>query len=174
MYEEQRRNKWPGLVSETALICEQLGIENCNTADMSAWTNKQYRKLIKEKCVVLDEARLREASKGLRKCERVMNESFGRKEYMKQKTVLEVRKQFYTRFGMQPFAGNFKHSKKFQGSEWKCRCGLALEEEAHLTGGNCPVYGDLRADYPDLGSDEQLLGFFTAVLERRGRLEEEG
>ena len=122
----------------------------------------------------MDEARLREASKGLRKCERVLDERFGRKEYMKHKTISEVRKQFCTRFGMQPFAGNFKHCKKFQGSEWKCKCGLALEEEAHLVGGNCPVYGDLRADYPDLGSDEQLLGFFTAVLERRGRLEEEG
>ena len=40
-------------------------------------------------------------------------------------------------------------------------------------GGDCPVYGDLRADYPDLGDDEQLLGLFSAILERRGRLEEE-
>ena len=140
---------------------------------MAAWSTKMYRKLVTEKCRELDEVRLREAARGLRKCERVSVETYGRKPYMKQKTLSEVRQQFCTRFGMQPFAGNFKHNKKFQGSEWKCKCGLDIEEEAHLMGGDCPVYGDLRADYPDLGYDEQLLGLFSAILERRGRMEEE-
>ena len=174
VYEEQRRNKWPGLASEAALICEQLGLEDCNSADMAAWSTRAYRKLVTEKCRKLDEVRLREAARDLRKCDRVAGETYGKKEYMRQKTVSEVRQQFYSRFGMQPFAGNFKHSKKFQSSEWRCKCGLELEEEAHLTGGDCPVYGDLRADYPDLGDDEQLVGLFSAILERRGRLEEEG
>ena len=40
-------------------------------------------------------------------------------------------------------------------------------------GGDCPLYGDLRADYPDMEDDDQLLGLFSAILERRGRLEDE-
>ena len=68
---------------------------------------------------------------------------------------------------------NFKNNQKFRCTEWRCRCGLDLGEESHLKGGDCPMYGDLRESYPDLEDDEQLLGFFAAVLERRARLEEE-
>ena len=30
VYKEQRTNKWPGLAEETQIICEELGIEDCN------------------------------------------------------------------------------------------------------------------------------------------------
>ena len=174
VYQEQRLHRWPGLARETAVICEKLGIEDCNTVNLENWTDKQYRRMVSESCKVLDELRIREAASLLSKCRRVSNEKYGRKDYMKFKTISSVRQHFYSRFGMQPFAGNFKHSKQFEGSDWKCKCGLEIEEESHLMGGMCPVYGDLREEYPDLDDDEQLQGLFSAILERRAGLEEEG
>ena len=173
VYQEQRVNKWPGLARETAVICEKLGIQDCNTVNLENWTVKQYRRMITESCKVLDEKRIREASSLLSKCQRVSSEKYGRKDYMKYKTIFSVRQHFYSRFGMQPFAGNYKNSKQFQGSDLKCKCGLEIEEESHLMGGMCPVYGDLREEYPDLDDDDQIQGLFTAILERRARLEEE-
>ena len=29
IYEEQKLNEWPGLVTETEIICKELGIEDC-------------------------------------------------------------------------------------------------------------------------------------------------
>ena len=54
-----------------------------------------------------------------------------------------------------------------------CRCAQEREEESHLIAGDCPVYGDIRENYPDMESDEDLVKFFTEVLARRERLEEE-
>ena len=78
-----------------------------------------------------------------------------------------------TRYGMQPFAGNFSHDKRFARSQWLCRCREAREEEQHLLSGSCPVYGDIRATYGDLREDKDLVAFFGEVLERREELEEE-
>ena len=74
---------------------------------------------------------------------------------------------------MQPFAGNYGKDKRYQKTSWKCACGLALEQEEHLEGGECPVYGDIREEFPDTLGDNERLDFFTQVLERRKELEEE-
>ena len=47
------------------------------------------------------------------------------------------------------------------------------EEEQHLLSGNCEVYGDIKAAYPNLSDDEQLVKFFNEVLAMRDKLEEE-
>ena len=39
--------------------------------------------------------------------------------------------------------------------------------------GLCPVYGGLRTQFGDLGEDQNLVAFFTAVLDRRDELEED-
>jgi hypothetical protein len=54
-----------------------------------------------------------------------------------------------------------------------CRCAQEREEESHLLEGDCPVYGDIRASFPDRESDDQLVKFFPEVLSRWERLEEE-
>ena len=74
---------------------------------------------------------------------------------------------------MQPFGGNYSHDRRFQRSNWLCACGEAREEEAHLVGGECPVYGDIREEFPDTLGDDILTDFFTLVLERRKEREEE-
>ena len=132
VYEEQKCHGWPGLVRETAPICSRLGIEDGNEVAMERWSTKEYRKLVLEACRKHDEAELREAARGQRKCQRIMEEEYGRKKYMGQKTLKDVRSLFLTRVQMQPFAGNFTHDKKFQGTNWLCACGESWEEEAHL------------------------------------------
>ena len=50
------------------------------------------------------------------------------------------------------------------------------ENEAHLTTGTCPIYDDIWQGRGNLKNDEDLVKFFSAVLERRSlldRLEEE-
>ena len=37
----------------------------------------------------------------------------------------------------------------------------------------CQIYEDLRGQFSNLEDDTQLVNFFSAVLDRRGRLEEE-
>ena len=46
-------------------------------------------------CKSKDEEELREAAGGLVKCRRIMQDKYGRKEYMRCKTLQEVRNIFY-------------------------------------------------------------------------------
>jgi len=109
----------------------------------------------------------------MEKCERIMREPWGKKTYMTENLMSKVRQIFLTRVKLQPFAGNFKADKRFAKTKWLCRCGWETEQESHLVSGECPVYGDLVTLLEDKGDDKDLLTFFTAVLERRGELEEE-
>ena len=74
---------------------------------------------------------------------------------------------------MHPFGGNFSKDKRFQRTNWQCICGEAREEEDHLLGGDCPVYGDIREEFPTSLDDDELSDFFTLVLRRRKELEED-
>ena len=40
--------------------------------------------------------------------------------------------------------------------------------------GHCEVYGDIGNNYPDLENDDELVKFFSNVLERRDILLKEG
>jgi hypothetical protein len=173
VYEEQKRNGWPGLAREVARICEELGIENINEEVTKKEDDRVCRKYLTEKCKELDETRLRKLAAGKHKCERIMQGVYGKKPYMGSQTIANVRKFFYTRVKMQPFGGNYSKDKRFSKTEWMCRCAENKEEESHLMTGDCPVYGDLKEKYGDLNSDENLVGFFADILARRERLEDE-
>ena len=73
------------------------------------------------------------------------------------------------------FAGNYSNDRRFIKTKWLCRCG-EKEKEDHITSGNCPIYDDIWEKRGDLENNEDLVKFFSAVLERRDlldRLEEE-
>jgi len=173
VYEEQREKAWPGLAKETADICRQLGIPDCNTADIFATGNKEYRKIITEKCKQFDKRNLEKEMEGKEKCEKILMEGYGKKKYLTENILKKIRKIFLTRVKLQPFGGNYKHDKKFEKTNWMCFCGWNLEEESHLLSGQCPVYGDMVGMVRDRGDDEQLSTFFAAVLERREKLEQQ-
>ena len=52
---------------------------------------------------------LREQAKEKTKCERIMKDRYGKKEYITQMKIGEVRKYFKTRVGLLPFANNYKN-----------------------------------------------------------------
>ena len=54
VYEEQRKNIWPGLAQETAIICDQ---EDCNETRLS---KSEYRKLVTAACHIQIYASIRE------------------------------------------------------------------------------------------------------------------
>ena len=169
IYEEQKSNEWPGLCGETRAICKELGIEDCNQTRLG---KQKYKDIVVAACHMKNEETLRStATEG--KCHRISGEEYGRKKYLKETNIEDTREWFRTRFGLQPFAGNFSHNRRFAKSNWLCRCKSVREEESHITSGNCEVYGDLTDQFGDLSEDQNLVDFFRAVLDRREDLEEE-
>jgi hypothetical protein len=168
VYEDQKLNCLPGLAAETKLICQFLKVEDCNTTHLN---KEDYKKIVLESCHLRNEESLRSSAKG--KCSRILQETYGRKEYVQKKNINNVRQQFRARYGLQPFAGNYSHDRRFAGSQWLCKCKEAREEESHLMSGQCKVYGDLALQYSDFTNDDNLVQFFSDVLARRDELDKE-
>ena len=173
IYEEQKEKKWPGLVKETTDICQKLNIGNCNEEDIFKIGSKPYRKYLIQKCKEKDETELRKLAEGKPKCHKIMKDTYGKKDYMSTKVLSKVRQLFLSRVKMQHFAGNFPNDKRFEKTNWLCRCKTETESESHLLSGQCEVYGDLRRKYSNMEEDAQLADFFSAVLQRRALLDEE-
>ena len=123
-------------------------------------------------CHLKNEYRLRQQATDTI-CSRIKNEAYGKQNYVSNSTIEDARNLYRTRFGLQNFAGNYSHNRKFASTDWLCRCKGAKEEEGHIVTGDCPVYSDLRSQFGDLGEDQNLADFFKAVLDRRDSLEEE-
>ena len=165
VYEEQMVNKWPGLASETALICQNLGIEDVNLTNME---HKKYMNVFLEACHKSNEEKLRSLASG--KCLRINEEVYQKKEYILYKNIYTARQHYRTRWGMHSFAGNYSRDKRYSKSDWLCLCKESREEESHLLSGECTVYGDLTQKYSDLTSDDNLADLFRDVLARREQL----
>ena len=169
VYEEQKKQNWPGLANETKTICQKLMIEDCNITQMS---RAKYREYVTEACHNMNEKWLREKAIGV-KCARISEEGYGRKKYIKDKNISAVRDHYRARFGLHAFAGNYSHDQQFAKTDWLCKCQQSPESESHLMAGRCKVYGDLTKNFGDLKEDDNLVKFFKAVLERRDWLEEQ-
>ena len=70
-------NKWPGLASETALICQNLGIEDVNLTNKDKST---YMKLFLEASHQKNEEKLRSLVTG--KCERISQETYQKRDFI--------------------------------------------------------------------------------------------
>ena len=170
IYIEQRKNKLPGLAQETEDICIKLGIESVHTTRLDP---KNFRKVVTQALHKENEKRLLKAAENKTKCKKMLTEKYGRKEYLAEKSISETRKLYKTRFQMMNFAGNFKNDKKFAKTGWLCFCQKSREEESHILDGSCDIYGEIRKKYGDIDKEEDLVLFFSEVLEARERMEEE-
>ena len=168
VYTNQRSLGWPGLAAESERICQDLGIESCNTTSLP---KGEYRKVVTKACDRKNEEKLRSLSDGKTKCERMNNETYGKKDYISQEKIEDVRKWYKTRFGLQKFAGNYSKDRRFAKTKWLCRCG-EKEKESHLKSENCPIYSDIREKYGDFSQDIDLVNYFTEVLHRRDLLDD--
>ena len=170
IYREQMSNNWPGLAKETEDICTKLGIESVHATRLDA---KTYRKVVTEAVHEENKRRLLKAAENKTKCENMTKEDYGKKEYLKEKSIKDSRAQYKARYKMTSFAGNFKNDKRFSKSNWLCKCKMEIEEESHLMEESCPVYGNIRQKYGDLKMEDDLVSFFSDVLEERERLDDE-
>ena len=99
-----------------------------------------------------------------------MKDCYGKKMYLSENKIEDVRFRFKRRVGLLPFAGNYSNDKRYARSNWMCRCGNR-ENESHIREGICPIYNDIWQKYENLDNDEDLVNFFSAVLERRRKIE---
>ena len=169
LYQEQRAEGWPGLAAEAEEICRELQVESCN---VTRHEKQEYRKIVTDACHRKNEEMLRKMSEGKEKCSRMIGESYGKKKYIEKRSVKEVRIWYRSRYGQQPFAGNFSKDKNYAKTNWLCRCQKMREKEIHITSGDCPVYSDIREQYTNFDSDEDLVSYFAKVLERRDAIDQ--
>ena len=116
IYLEQISENWPGLASETKLICEELNLDDCNIISIN---RDQYKKVLIQAGHIENEKYLCGLAKG--KWEMISVEEYGRKPYIQQENIFSVRQQFWTRFGLQPFAGNFSNDRRIAKTNWLCK-----------------------------------------------------
>ena len=79
------------------------------------------------------------------------NRGVWKKNYIEKKTIGDARILFKSCFGLQAFAGNYSHDRRFSKTDWLCRCQSAVEDEGHIVSGQRQVHGDLRTQFGDLG-----------------------
>jgi hypothetical protein len=115
VYSEQKARQWPGLAKETIQICKDLNIEDVNTTSLS---KAAFKKVIDTACRKEQRQRLMKLAEGRVKCSNIPMEVFEKKEYISNTKIKDVRERYKTRYGLQPFAGNFSHDKRFARSEW--------------------------------------------------------
>ena len=168
VYREQQEQGWPGLAEEARQICERLDIESC---DVTTLSKAEYRKYVTQACHAKNEERLREQAEGKEKCERIWGEEYKKQNYVSEANIADVRNMYKTRFRLLAFAGNYSHARKFEKTNFLCRCEQAREEEIHLMSHDCPVYEDIREQFGELDDDKELVKYFTMVLARRDELD---
>ena len=74
---------------------------------------------------------------------------------------------------MRLFAVNFSDDRDFAPTNWLCICKDSKEEKGNIRSGRYEVNGDLKTAFGDLNKNCNLVDFFSAFLDRRGKLEEE-
>ena len=84
IWKEQKQYGWPGLAAEIKRITEVLGIEDVNKTEL---TKSAFRMQVTEACHRLNEERLREEMEGKRKCQKILADGYGRKEYFNKKNT---------------------------------------------------------------------------------------
>ena len=88
VYEEQVPKEWPGLAQEVHQICLELGVESAHTTKMS---KKVYRSKLTSACHTKNEELIKNDCLGKVKCERILTEDYGRKDYVDNELVSHVR-----------------------------------------------------------------------------------
>ena len=74
VYREQRENNWPGLAAETAKICKELCIQDCNITSLN---KNDFKQILLEACHKKEKLQL--LAKG--KCERIKWKEYRKKLY---------------------------------------------------------------------------------------------
>ena len=164
---EQLSHGWPGLAKESEDFCQYLGIKNINSNEIkiSKWKNT-VKSAAKEKC----KNEMRTEMKSGSKLKHLAGEEFQLKEYIKEKSIEDVRMNFKVQTKMLDFKMNFKSSPTYSRELWRCdSCQTgAIESQSHVL--HCPAYKKLR-EGKNLGNDKDIVEYFRKVLQIRENLD---
>ena len=161
VYDEQCRQKWPGLAEEVRNICLALGIDDANDTIM---TKEAYKKVVRTACKEFDEREMKAGMEGRTKLEKFCQDDCNLKEYMRQKSLRDVRDTFRTRTQLlEGFKGNFRN--KYKDGDMRCE-GCLQDEDTQPHVMLCTAYEDIRGS-KDMSKDEDIVEYFREVLVRR-------
>ena len=173
VYEEGRRNGWPGLWEEVREICEVLGLPDMNeeTVTKSAVRNAIFENHYSDL--------KSEMEKSTGKLEPIKNEDFRKvQNYFSEKSIHTSRMAFRIRSQMvKEIPGNMKNKYKNKVSSIN-DSGLICKhcsDGAIMTQGHCmvcPAWEKLRVGL-DLKDIRDLVIFFKRLLDERAKLEKE-
>ena len=173
VYEEQLRQGWPGLAREVTRICDEVKIDDVNF-------NKVKKEDIKEAIFMNHYKDMKKEMEKYSKLEDIKNEDYrSEKEYMKQKSIEDIRRQFRIRTKLVTiFKDNFRNKFRTlpRGEEENdpglvCGdCGAVRDTQAHCL--VCPAW-EVAREGLNLSFMEDMVVFFRKVLEGREMKHEE-
>ena len=163
IFNEQLVQGYPGLIREVKDICEKMGLPDISVQDIP---KGQWKKIVRERCVKKYEEWSREKMEGLKKCEKIMHDPFGRKNYLENKSIPDSRMIFRIRTNMVELKANQKSNKKYKEEGWECDFCDEKSEETTTHVINCKGHEELRKG-KDFENDNDLAEYFRQVLKAR-------
>ena len=161
----QKENSLPGLVSECSELLSLLDVE----LEPSFYTKVQWKKLISSQIHKKNKDDILNLIKPYKKLsyEKIINEEYGQKTYMKNMNVSQARTFFAIRAQtLRTVQMNFKHKPEYVLNQWKCSCGED-DIQSHLP--HCLSYEHLREGLNLEESDHDLVLYFQRVIRERER-----
>ena len=157
VYEEQKRNDWPGLAKEVEEICGIVGLPNANKVDV---TKMQVDGAIREHNRLVIRSDMISKYKKLDDLVEEEDGMLNIKDYMRTKNISESRVLFRIRTKMLDLKDNMKG--RYSKDDLNCSaCNEnKIESQAHVI--TCTGYADLRAGL-DLSCDKDLVNYFSQV-----------
>ena len=163
IFEEQKRNKFPGLVTECEIKAKELGISN-ELENMNV-RKVEFKNIVKSAVHKKNEELLRLEMKKYSKLKDLVGDDYCKKEYLKDLSVQEARVKFRTRCYMTELAFNFRNKPEYANNCWMCQsCFMAVDTFSHVKW--CVAHEDLR-EGRDLSRDKDLVCYISEVMNRR-------
>ena len=158
IYLEQKRQGWPGLISETSAICKELEIPDINHSVVPNGTIKKAIKEHRKKQLVELMGRSEKMAS------LVEDENGEAKEYMMVKNIADSRIMFRVRTRMVAFKENMKNMYGRTNLQCEqCNTGM-IESQTHVL--MCPGYSEQRVGV-DLGTMDGLIKYYRDVMKIR-------
>ena len=165
IYKEQLNMGWTGLSTEVEEICKTIGIKNVNEEFES-------KDIVEEAIFYHNYHEMKIEINKYEKLEDIKNDDFRElPEYMNMKSLDKVRMAFRIKTKMvKNIKMNYKNSHKNNLACEQCASG---ESETQCHALTCPGWEEHRAGL-DLSSLEDMVTFFSRVLEDKDRKKKEG
>ena len=167
VYEEGKKNGWPGLGQEVSEICEVIGIPDVNNVFVS-------KTVVKEAICKHHHSDMVSTVQGQSKLEDIKEDDFNEvQDYFKDKSVEKARMAFKIRTHMVPdIPGNFKNKYRVRGTVSEglacpyCTQGEIMTQSHCLA---CPEWSQLRGGL-DFAKIDDVVIFFQKLLVEMGKV----